>query len=209
MEIGEYLRGMKDVRLLSRDEEQRLWQKFKDEDDWSARQKLIESYQPLVFKEASPYSSHDNIMDIIQEGTVGLIEATETYDYKKGVAFSLYGVHRIRGRIVNFIAKETKAPSPWMDEVGADGVSFAECLADTAPSVTEIAEKRQLAEKLHAALNRLPDKERTVLEDIYFTDLDVKTVAADLDVTAAHIYRLQKKGIRRIRGMLAKFMHCW
>ena len=209
MDLGDYLRELNKVKLLERDEEQSLWQRFKDTDDMAARQKLIESYQPLVFKEVSPYAAHDNVMDMVQEGTVGLIEAAENYDYKKGVAFSLYAVHRIRGRIMNFIAKESDAPSPCMDEEGENGLTFAECLTDTRPSAQEIVESRQIAEKLHAALNRLPDKERTVLENIYFTDCDVKTVADELDVTAAHIYRLQKKGIRRVRGMLAKFMQHW
>ncbi len=209
MDWGECLREVQNVKLLSRDEEKNLWHKFKDEDDLTARQKLIEAYQPLVFREASSYATHALIADIIQEGTVGLIEAAEKYDCTKGVAFSLYAVHRIRGRIVNFLAKESGAPCPCMDEVNETGLSFAECLTDTAPPPAEIAENRQIAEKLHAALNRLPVKERTVLQDIYFTDCDVKTVADELDVTATHIYRLQKKGIRRVRGMLAKFMQYW
>ena len=209
MDLGDYLSELKKVKLLTREEEESLWKSFKDEDDTQARCRLIEAYQPLVFKEVAPYSASDNVMDMIQEGTVGLIEAAEKYDYRRGVAFSLYAVHRIRGRIVNFIAGETKAPSPCMDEISEGGLSFAECLTDTSPSVSEIAESRQLAEKLHAALDKLPPKERTVLEDIYFTGREVKAVADELDVTSAHIYRLQKKGIRRVRGMLAKFMHYW
>ena len=47
-------------------------------------------------------------MDLIQEGTVGLIEAVERYDPDKNVAFSLYAVHRIRGRILNYLNKEYK-----------------------------------------------------------------------------------------------------
>ena len=209
MELSDYVRELKNVKLLERDEEQALWCAFKDEDDQEARQRLIEAYQPLVFKEAAPYSTNDNVMDMVQEGTVGLIEAAEKYDYKKGVAFSLYAAHRIRGRILNFIAKETNAPSPCMDEITDNGMTFAECLEDSSPSVAEIAESRQLAEKLRDALDRLPTKERAVLQDIYFTNREIKAVADDLDVTAAHIYRLQKKGIRRVRGMLAKFMHYW
>jgi RNA polymerase sporulation-specific sigma factor len=70
---------------------------------------LIEHYQPLVFKVALRWKADDSaIMDIIQEGTVGLIEAVESFDHTRGVAFSLYAFHRIRGRIVNFITAKAK-----------------------------------------------------------------------------------------------------
>ena len=209
MDIKDYLNEIKDIKVLGRDEEQQLWRKFKGEDDFAARQKLIESYQPLVFREAMRFLHNDNVMDIVQEGTVGLIEAAEGYDYTMGAAFSLYAMHRIRGRMINFLAKETKAPLPCIDEVTDDGCCLAECLADTAPSVAETAESHEIAEKLRAALLRLPAKERIVLEDIYLQSREVNAVAKDMEVSASHIYRLQKKGIRRIRGMLAKFMHYW
>lgn len=47
-------------------------------------------------------------MDVVQEGTVGLIEAAESYDHRRGVAFSLFAVHRIRGRMMDWLAAEAK-----------------------------------------------------------------------------------------------------
>ena len=207
MELGDYLRELRNIRLPDREEEAELWRRFKDMGDEDARRKLIEVYQPLVFREATAYSSRADVMDIVQEGTVGLIEAAERYDYRLGTVFSLYAVHRIRGRMLNFLAKETKAPSPCIDE--DTGLTVAEVVADTSPSVAEIAESQELALKLHEALDRLPQKERLVLESLYLKCEEVRTVAEEMDVSASHIYRLQKKGIRRVRGMLARFMHGW
>lgn len=47
-------------------------------------------------------------MDLVQEGIIGLIEAVEKFDHERGVAFSLYAIHRIRGRMLNFMGKKPK-----------------------------------------------------------------------------------------------------
>ena len=100
--LEEYKACLSRVILLSREEEQALWKEYKEEEEIDARQRLIENYQPLVFKEAVKYGLQEAVtMDLIQEGTVGLMEAVERYDPLNGVAFSLYAIHRIRGRMLN------------------------------------------------------------------------------------------------------------
>ena len=109
MQLDRYISELNKVKLLAYSEEQELWQAYKEQGSQQARSRLIESYQPLVFKTAEAFLKLDNIMDVIQEGTVGLIEAVECYDYTRGVAFSIFAVHRIRGRMYNFLKKEDRA----------------------------------------------------------------------------------------------------
>ncbi|MEX5284744.1 sigma-70 family RNA polymerase sigma factor [Selenomonas sputigena] len=206
MKIGQYLAELQKVELLAPEKEQALWQAFKERDDRAARQCLIESYQPLVFKTALPWRARENLMDILQEGTVGLIEAAESYDWQRGVAFSLFAVHRIRGRMVDFLKKEGKSDIACMDSPLEDGREPWELLPDMALPVAEQAEAGLLRDELHRALERLPQKERLVLESVYLKSEEVTAVAEFLHVSASHIYRLQKSGIRRVRGMLARFM---
>ena len=73
LRLDEYIRELKKIELLSPDEEARLWDACKRRGDEAARARLIQSYQPLVFKQAMPYRSSEYVMDLIQEGTVGLI----------------------------------------------------------------------------------------------------------------------------------------
>jgi len=210
LQLQEYIGELGRARLLDREEEAALWRQFKEEGSESARQILIESYQPLVFRQAMPFRKQENIMDIIQEGTVGLIEAVETYDFRKGVAFSLYAVHRIRGRMLNFMEKEGKVDIACMEEPGEGSrETLKESLADMGATVTEQAETHELIGRLRGAMERLPQKERVVLESVYLHSEPVKDVAECLQVSTSHIYRLQKSGIRRIRGMLSRFMHHW
>lgn len=208
--LNEYMKELSKIKTLELAEEQKLWQAFRERGDDKARQRLIESYQPLVFKQAVPFARLDCIMDVIQEGTIGLIEAVERFDYTRGVAFSLFAVHRIRGRMMDFLRREGQVDIACIEEAmeGSSG-SIKENLVDVAASVPEQAESHELAAKLHQAMARLPDKERAVLEGMYWSSEDAAGMADTLNVSSSHVYRLQKNGIRRIRGMLSRFMHYW
>lgn len=210
LRFAQYVEELQRVKPLEREEEAQLWKAYKAGGDADARRQLIEAYQPLVFKQALPYRSWQNIMDVVQEGTVGLIEAVERYDPERGVAFSLFAIHRIRGRMLDFLQKEGASDSPCMDAMQDEGgSSYKENLMDTSPTVAEQAESHELAGRLHRAMERLPAKEKAVLENVYLGSRDVQAVADDMDLSLGHVYRLQKTGIRRIRGMLAKFMQNW
>ena len=203
MRLEEYLNELQKVAILSPVQEQELWRQFKIHQNTAARQKLIESYQPLVFKTAMPYRDMDNVMDVIQEGTVGLIEAVEKFDPSLGVAFSLYAVHRIRGRMLDFLRREGRIDTPCVD---VDYVEQAVEVADLSPTVQEQVEIHEMIGRLRQAMERLPQNERAVLEGIYIDSEEAKNVAQKLEVSVSHIYRLQKQGIKRIRGMLSRFM---
>lgn len=210
LRFAQYVEELQRVKPLARCQEEKLWQAYKGAGDGEARRQLIEAYQPLVFKQALPYRHLQNVMDVVQEGTVGLIEAVERYEPQRGVAFSLFAIHRIRGRMLDFLQKEGASDSPCMDAMlDEGGVTYKENLMDTSPTVAEQAENHELAGRLRRAMERLPAKEKTVLENVYLNSRDVAVVAEDMDLSPGHVYRLQKTGIRRIRGMLARFMQNW
>ena len=163
MQLDKYLAELNKIELLEYQEEQELWQAYKECGSQQARKKLIESYQPLVFKAAAPFRSLDNLMDVLQEGTVGLIEAVEGFDYARGVAFSLFASYRIKGRMYNFLKKEGRADVACLESGGSE----------------------------------------------QFSPLEVAEVAEQMNLSTSYIYRLQKSGVRRVRGMLSRFMHNW
>ena len=209
MELSEYMRELNKIELLKPQEEKNLWIRYKENDDTAARTRIIEAYQPLVFKQAQPFKDHTNIMDIIQEGTVGLIEAVESYDHTRGVAFSLFAVHRIKGRMLSFLRKEGSVDVACLDDFGSESRTHAELLMDSGASVIERVENREAVGRLMEAVDRLPERERQVLSQLYIESQEAKDVAQALNVSTSHIYRLQKSGIRRARGMLSRFMQYW
>ena len=209
MRLQEYLAEITKITLLEPNEERQLWERYKKQGDMECRRHLIEQYQPLVVKALARCRANDaTLMDLIQEGTVGLIESVEHYDPDRGVAFSLYAVHRIRGCMLNYIEKEAKVRSISLDTPcsATDGTTVADTLADSSIPVAEIAEKNFLLDQMRSAMNRLPCKERLALNGVFVEEQEPRQVASLLQVTPSHLSRLQKQGIRRVRGMLSRLM---
>lgn len=212
MLFNKYLAELKQVRLLTPQEERDLWQTYKANGNLDSRRRLIEHYQPLVFKVAARWRSNEAvIMDIIQEGTIGLIEAVEHYDPSRGVAFSLYAIHRIRGRVLNYAQREGALRCLSLDNPlsDADSATLEDCLTDSGETVTIQAETNFLVDQVKTAMGRLPVNERLVLNGVYLHEQEPKELAQSLNISLSHIYRLQKQGVRRVRGMLSKLMHHW
>ncbi len=204
--LQKYLTELKKIKMLSPEEERELWIR-EEEGDEAAHQKLISSYQPLVFKTAVQFHMPEEItLELIQEGMVGLLEAAESYDYSKGVAFSLYAVHRIRGRMCDFMNREFSRDELSLDRETAEGWSLAEFIPGMQLLPEEVAERHAVSSRVSQAIDRLPQKEKQVLQGIFLENKTPSVLAADIKVTPGHIYRLEKQGVRRIRGMLSRFM---
>ena len=204
--LQKYLTELKKIKMLSPEEERELWIR-EEEGDEAAHQKLTSSYQPLVFKTAVQFHMREEItLELIQEGTVGLLEAAESYDYTKGVAFSLYAVHRIRGRMCDFMNREFSRDELSLDRETAEGWSLAEFIPGLQLLPEEVVERHAVSDRVSQAIDRLPQKEKQVLQGIFLENKTPSVLAADIKVTPGHIYRLEKQGVRRIRGMLSRFM---
>ena len=201
--LSEYISSLPKEGKLSREEEARLWDAYKNEGELEARQKLIEHYQLLVFKEATKYPVQETVLlDLIQEGTVGLMEAAEKFDIEQGVAFSLYAIHRIRGRMLDFLRKGQN--DILMGEEQEEKLFTLQVAPDTA---SEITDRNSLHSAVSMAVSRLPMKEQDVIRSVYLKEKTVAETANEMDVSTAYVYRLEKRGIHRLRGMLSKLMH--
>lgn len=201
--LEEYKSFLATLTKLSREEEEELWKQYKEKDLLEARQSLIEHYQPLVFREAMKYGLQEAVtLDLIQEGTVGLMEAVERYDPSLGVAFSLYALHRVRGRMLNFLRRN--GAEVLLEDGEEEKVFLTEAIPDTA---FESADKSVLNMAVSHAVSRLPLKEQDVIRRVYLNEQTAAETADAMDVSTAYVYRLEKRGIRRLRGMLSKLIH--
>lgn len=201
--LEEYKSFLATLTKLSREEEEELWKQYKEQDLLEARQSLIEHYQPLVFREAMKYGLQEAVtLDLIQEGTVGLMEAVERFDPSQGVAFSLYALHRVRGRMLNFLRRN--GSEVLLDDGEEEKVFLSEAIPDTA---FESADKSVLNMAVSHAVSRLPVKEQDVIRRVYLNEQTAQETAHAMDVSTAYVYRLEKRGIRRLRGMLSKLIH--
>lgn len=205
--LQSYLEEIRKTPLLEQQEEYALWERAAA-GDMEAHKRLMTAYQPLVFKIATSFKLGEaETLELIQEGMVGLLEAAENYDYKRQVAFSLFASHRIRGSMIDFLRQSSAKGLLYLDSELAQGYTLSDALPSAAASPTELAEQKLLCEKVEQAMQRLPEKEQQVLQEMYLEDRPAQAVAEAIDVSLGHVYRLQKQGVRRIRGMLSRFMH--
>ncbi len=101
-----YVRAIGDGRLLTPAEEREL-ARLKDEGDEDAKRRLIEGNLRLVMSITRNYSNCGvPLLDLIQEGNLGLIRAVEKFDYKLGYKLSTYATWWIRQAVTRAIADQ-------------------------------------------------------------------------------------------------------
>ena len=104
--IKMYLREIGQVPLLTHDEEIEYAKKAYEGDE-EASQKLIESNLRLVVSIAKKHTNRGlKLLDLIQEGNIGLMKAVEKFEYTKGYKFSTYATWWIRQAITRAIADQ-------------------------------------------------------------------------------------------------------
>jgi len=106
--VQAYLREIGKIPLLTPEEEKELAKRVAEGDE-QARQKMIEANLRLVVSIAKRYrdrSNSLNLLDLIQEGNIGLSRAVDKFNFKKGFKFSTYATWWIRQAITRALADQ-------------------------------------------------------------------------------------------------------
>lgn len=150
--IPSYLARLTQAPLLTAEEELQLTLAFKGGDE-RARKRLIESNMRLVINIAKGYKCrHIAIDDLIQEGAIGLMQATERFDPDKGFRFSTYATHWIRqaiGRAIDNKGKAIRLPAHVSQSIRKVEKERARLLRETGtePSFEELASCMGISDK--------------------------------------------------------------
>lgn len=102
--LAQYVKEISRYKLLTADEEEALLKELQETGDIEVAKKLVLANLRLVVKIALEYrSAWQNVMDLIQEGNIGLMKAVSKYDASKGAKLSYYASWWIRSYILKFI----------------------------------------------------------------------------------------------------------
>jgi len=113
-----YLREISRIPLLSREQEYELAHKAR-EGDARAREQLVSANLRFVVKVAKAYQNRNiSLVDLIDEGNVGLIRAVTKFDERKGVRFISYAIWWIRQAILRAVAEQSKIVRLPMNKAG-------------------------------------------------------------------------------------------
>jgi RNA polymerase sigma-32 factor len=104
------MREIEQYILLTREEEVELAARVKEHEDEQAADKLVTSNLRLVVKIAMGYHRYwtENLLDLIQEGNLGLMQAVRKYDPHRGIKFSYYASFWIKAFILKFVMENWK-----------------------------------------------------------------------------------------------------
>lgn len=102
--LTQYVKEISRYKLLTPEEEESLLKELQESGDIEVAKKLVLANLRLVVKIAIEYrSAWQNVMDLIQEGNIGLMKAVSKYDGTKGAKLSYYASWWIRSYILKFI----------------------------------------------------------------------------------------------------------
>jgi RNA polymerase sigma-32 factor len=108
-DLDRYIAQISQYPLLSQEEETRLAKRWRDFQDVEAAHTLVTANLRFVVKIANEYRGYGaRVLDLIQEGSVGLMQAVKRFDPDKGYRLLSYAVYWIRSQIHSYLMKTTR-----------------------------------------------------------------------------------------------------
>ena len=180
-----YLKDIGKIKLLSRKEEQNLGKRIKEDNCQISKRKLVQANLRLVVSIAKKYIGQGVLfMDLVQEGSLGLIKAAERFDYTKNFKFSTYATWWIKQTIVRAIvnnSKQIRIPVHMVDKIRKYKQIYSElCFINNAePSDEDIAEKMGISVEKLLKIKKSMIKNPISLETPVTDDLNIGDYVED------------------------------
>ncbi len=199
---------------LNEEEERNLFYAYKNGDE-KAKNELITRNLRLVAHIIKKF----NLMtrdsdDLISIGTVGLIKAIESFDYKKGNRLATYAARCIENEVLMYVrsCKKCKSEVYLQDPIGVDKegneISLQDILGTESEAVLDEVENRISIQKLYGLIDKmLEGKEKLIIQLRYGLTGNPQTqreIAKSLGISRSYVSRIEKKALKK----LAKEMQC-
>ena len=197
------------AKPLSPKEERECFERM-EKGDKEARNKLIERNMRLVTHIIKKYYSQNSEQDdLISIGSMGLIKAVSTYDYKKGNRFSTYASKCIENEILMYFRSLKKTAgdlhfdSPIDTDKDGNQLTLMDIIADDA-SVSDKIELLIRSEQLYKYIEEILDhREATIISLRYGLynnyPLTQREVAKKLKISRSYVSRIEKKAIEKLK----------
>lgn len=194
---------------LSAEEEQTCLVAFHEQGDMAARNRLVEHNLRLVAHIIKKYySTVRDQDDLISIGTIGLIKAINTFDYKKGVRLATYASRCVENEILMHFraSRKTAQDVSIMEPIETDKEGHALTLMDVIAQDDTILEDLDLkinATKLYRYMEEtLTDREKEILcwrYGLVGDEMTQRKVAHKLGISRSYVSRIEKKALQKLR----------
>ena len=208
-----YYRDISKYKSPTEEQEQQLVLLTKQGDE-QARQTLIESHLLLVIKIARQYRRpNTELLDLIQEGNIGLIDAVDKFSLEMGVRFSTFAVWQIRKAIQNFLGMEhdlVSIDAPILEEDGlmlnlSDTIVDEESIlgSPTCAPIDTTIEEQEAIEQIYQHEHKLTLLQQKVITMLYGMDgqrpKSINEVAKVLGISRQRTQRIVDNAMRRLK----------
>jgi RNA polymerase primary sigma factor len=211
--ISTYFQKIKDTKPLNIEEERALWEKFRKDRDFDARDKVIQANLKFVPSIAKQYKNCGlPFADLISEGNLGMLRAAEKFDERQGNKFISYAVWWIRKSILEAIEKRGVLDTDNIDDLLTPVKQYDKDEQDEpgdefhskpliVSEVSQATDSRQLIEDL---FDGIPERERYIVCDYYGLDgskpKTLDEIGEELQLTKERVRQLNEKALKKMRS---------
>lgn len=185
--------------------------------DMVAREMLIQSYLRLVVSMAKnqKYRHQAEVLDLIQEGNIGLIKAADCFDASLGYSFAGFATECIRNRMLLFVnkkyeelltldSKEFENDEEYICKVDRV-VDEANILGDASYRIAEdVMMEEERRQMLYATIEKLPRRDREVIQLLYGVGvqdaMSLQEVAMLIGVTKERVGQIRDEALRKLKN---------
>lgn len=211
-----YFNSIKKTKPLTKKEEKILWEKFRLNNDMSAREKLISAnlkFVPTIAKQFKGYGLP--FADIIEEGNIGLIKAIDRFDPKRDNKVISYAVWWIRKCILEAIEKKSMLEAENIDDIynHVDDENEEESNENNTKVITTEKDDfndnendfsfniKQVVEDLFEGV---PERERSIISDYYGlygeAPKTLDEIGLEVNLTKERVRQLNEKALKKMRS---------
>lgn len=190
--LQNYLKDIGRIKLLKSEEERELGRQIREgkaKEAELAKKKLVQSNLRLVVSIAKKYIGQGVLfMDLVQEGSMGLIKAAEKFDYKKGFKFSTYATWWIKQSIVRAISNHSRTiriPVHMTDKIRL----YKKVAAALTAQLGREPNDEEMSQKLGISVKKLENIKNAIFKDPVSLDTPIAEDLVLEDYVADDSYR--------------------
>lgn len=218
MTIESYMREVCNRPTLSDEEEAELIRRYQEVADLNARAKIIEANLRLVAIVARGYTKdRSTLADLVQEGTIGLFKALDTFDAQRGCKFSTYAIYFVRSEMVRFLVENANKAIPDDDETQAvllrEKIDHETQSAEQRPdSLVESCQTNHVKDRVRELLayfeQTLSEREREIFRSLWRTEKrsPLQELSRQHGISRTRITQIDGQILQRLRRFLHERM---